>query len=244
MQAKMMNIVDIHCHILPGVDDGPETMEDTLAVLKEACRQGVSRMVATPHFHPGRYAVPAAQVLRVLQEVRLSAAREGIDIQLDPGHECYYYSGLLEQIEAGNVLTMAGTNFVLIEFEPETPYSALTGAVRKMCGGGYRPILAHYERYECLRQRTDRLEELRNHGAFFQLNFDRLLDRGTLFHPNLWKKQLIEGYVDFLGSDTHGMAFRPLHAGQAVEWMLKNVPEETNDAILVRNVNMLRSRNH
>lgn len=238
----MMNIVDIHCHVLPGVDDGPGTMEDTMAVLREAQRQGVGRMIVTPHFHPGRYVVPAEQVLYVLQEVRQCAVQEGIDIQLDPGHECYYYSGLLEQIEAGNVLTMAGTDFVLIEFEPDTLYSSIVGAVRKMRGGGFRPILAHYERYQCLHQHPDRLKELRTNGAFFQMNFDRLLDRGILFHPNPWRKQLRDGFVDFLGSDTHGMDFRPLHAGQAVEWMLKNIPKETSDAILIRNVNMLRLR--
>ena len=234
-----MTIVDMHCHILPGVDDGPETMEETVATLKTAERQGIGAMIVTPHFHPGRYVVTADRALAALEHVRQRAADEGIGIRLYPGQECYYYSGLLEQLDAGNVLTMNGTDHVLVEFDTQTPYSAITRAVRELRDNGYRPIIAHFERYQCLYRRRERLDELRQFGAKLQINFDRLIDKGDLFHPNIWRKLFREGYVDYLGSDTHGMKLRPLHVAQAVEWLERDVEAELRKRVLAHNIDAL-----
>lgn len=234
-----MMTVDMHCHILPGVDDGPETMEESMATLKTAVRQGIDAMIVTPHFHPGRYAVTADVALEALERVKRRVAAEGLPIRLYPGQECYYYSGLLMQLDAGNALTMNGTRFVLVEFDTETQYSRINAAVRELGGNGYRPIIAHYERYQCLYKRRDRLDELRNHGAMLQLNFDRLVEKGSLLHPNSWRKLLKDGYVDFLGSDTHGMKFRPLHVARATEWLEESVSAEVEDRIMRKNIGLL-----
>jgi len=234
-----MNIVDMHCHILPGVDDGPATMEETLETLRTAQRQGIQTMIVTPHFHPGRYTVTADRVMETLRRARRVAAEEGIDIKLFPGQECYYYSGLVSELEAGNVLTMNGTRYVLVEFEPETQYSAITFAIREMRDNGYKPIIAHFERYRCLYQRKERLAELRKGGAKLQLNFDRLIEKGNILHPNPWRKLLKDGFVDFLGSDTHGMAFRPLHVDRAMEWMDMGVNPEVRRRVLVNHPKLL-----
>ena len=235
----MTMITDMHCHILPGVDDGPATMGESLATLKEAQRQGIGAMIVTLHFHPGRYAVTAEQALASLERVKRHAAAEGLKIKLYPGQECYYYSGLLEQLEAGNVLTMNGTAYVLVEFEPETQYSTITHAIRELRGSGYKPIIAHYERYQCLYQRRERLEELRKAGTMLQLNFGRLIGKGSFFRPNEWRKLLKDGYVDFLGSDTHGMKFRPLHVAEAMEWLYEGVGLELRKRIMTQNIKLL-----
>ncbi len=229
----------MHCHVLPGVDDGPATMEDSVAILREAARQGLSGMIVTPHYHPGRYMVEAERNLETLQAVREELKRQKIDLTLYPGQECYYYSGLVRELDAGKVLTMNGTNYVLVEFEPSVLYNVIQHAMRELFSNGYRPIVAHYERYRCLNGREDRLEELRSHGAMLQMNFDRLLDKEGIFRRNPWRRQLREGFVDFLGSDTHGMGFRPLHAQQAVEWMLDEVDPELTHVILERNLRLL-----
>lgn len=236
-----MTLVDMHCHILPGVDDGPATMKETLATLTEAQNQGVEAMIVTPHFHPGRYAVTAEKALNALHRVKDAAEDEGIDITLYPGQECYYYSGLISDLESGNVLTMNGTDYVLVEFEPEAQYSTITLAIRELRDNGYRPIIAHFERYRCLYQRKERLAELRKHGAGLQLNFDRLTDRGNLLHPNGWRKLLKDGYVDFLGSDTHGMKFRPLHIDRAMDWLELDVRTEIVERIMDENTSRLIS---
>lgn len=237
-----MNIVDMHCHILPGVDDGPATMKESLATLREAENQGIEAMIVTPHFHPGRYVVTAEKALAALEKVKSVAESEGLEVELYPGQECYYYSGLIAELESGNVLTMNGTRYVLVEFEPETQYSTITFAVRELRDNGYKPIIAHFERYRCLYQRKERLAELRKHGARLQLNFDRLIDRGSILRPNIWRKLLKDGYVDFLGSDTHGMRFRLLHADCALEWLYESVKTEIRKRILVQNMKLLLGR--
>lgn len=235
----MPDIVDMHCHVLPGVDDGPATMTDAIAVLREAERQGIGRMIVTPHYHPGRYVVPASKVMDVLDSVRETVRKEGIHIDLIPGQECYYFSDLVRELDRGRVLTMAGTSYVLVEYDPPVLYSVIQHSLRELIYSGYRPIIAHYERYQCLSGRMDRLEELRSNGAMLQLNFDRLLDRETLFRRNPWRRQFREGFVDFLGSDTHGMGFRPLHVDQAVDWIDSEVHPEIARMVMETNIDML-----
>ena len=234
-----MNIVDMHCHILPGVDDGPATMKETLATLREAENQGIEAMIVTPHFHPGRYVVTAEKALAALAKVKSEAENAGMEIDLYPGQECYYYSGLISELESENVLTMNSTRYVLVEFEPETQYSTITFAVRELRDNGYKPIIAHFERYRCLYQRKERLAELRKHGAKLQLNYDRLIEKGNFLHPNGWRKLLKDGYVDFLGSDTHGMKFRPLHVDRAMDWLELDVRAEIVEKIMDENISRL-----
>jgi protein-tyrosine phosphatase len=239
----MPAIVDMHCHVLPGVDDGPSNMDESLAVLREAKRQGVEKMIVTPHYHPGRFMVPAPRVLETLQEVRDALEREGIELQLIPGQECYYYSGLVKELDAGNVLTMGGTSHVLVEFDPGVLYSVIQHAVRELFNGGYRPIIAHFERYDCLHGREDRLKELRDQDVMLQLNFDRLLDREGFFRRNVWRRLLRDGWVDLLGSDTHGMGFRPLHIAQAVQWLVSDVEPRIVSDIFENNFGKLLEKN-
>lgn len=235
----MSGIIDMHCHVLPGVDDGPATMADSIEILREAHRQGVEAMVLTPHFHPGRYLVQASKVMESLEAVRAELRNEGIPIRLYAGQECYYYSDLIQQLNQGNVLTMAGSEFVLIEFDPDTLYTRIEHAVQNLIGAGYHPIIAHYERYACLHGREDRLEALHHRGAKLQLNFDRLLARDSLFRKNPWRQHVKDDLVDFLGSDTHGMQFRPIHADRAVAWVEKNVARDIARRVCRENLRML-----
>jgi len=229
----------MHCHVLPGVDDGPATMEDSLDILRVAQSQGIGRMIVTPHYHPGRYMVSAAKVNDALAQVRQAMRRERIDIELIAGQECYYFSDLVRELDRGNVLTMAGSSYVLVEYDPSVLYSVMQHSLRELMLSGYRPIIAHYERYRCLTGRIERLEELRSNGAMLQLNFDRLLDRDSIFKRNPWRRQFKDGYVDFLGSDTHGVNFRPLHVDRAVEWIEREVDPELARMVLGTNIDML-----
>lgn len=237
-----MTVVDMHCHILPGVDDGPATMKESLETLEEAQRQGIGAMIATPHYHPGRYAVTAQAAQAAFERLRRAAADAGIMVRLYLGQECYYYSGLLEQLENGSILTMNSTNFVLVEFDPDAQYTTIKRAIHELTQSGYRPIIAHYERYRCLYEKKDRLDELRSRGAMLQLNFDRLLEKDRFLKANPWRKLLKEGYVDFLGSDTHGMKFRPLHVAQSMDWLRSAARQDLNNRILVQNIQRLTGK--
>ena len=237
-------ITDMHCHVLPGVDDGPKTIEESIALLQEASRQGIRTMIVTPHFYPERYTADGETVSRKLYEVRKAAISAGIEVDLIPGRECLYCSELISLLDADRSLTMAGSTWVLVEFTPNVLYSMIRNAVYDLTRSGYRPIIAHFERYDCLYRRDDCLDELREGGAMLQLNFDRLLEKDSFLHPNRWRQLLKDGYVDFLGSDTHGMAHRPLHVRQALDWMEDSVSPEITDRVLFQNVCRLTEPNN
>ncbi|MDO4338433.1 MAG: hypothetical protein Q4C91_10145 [Eubacteriales bacterium] len=238
----MYGITDMHCHILPGLDDGAKTMEETMAVLVEAERQHIVRMIATPHFHPGRHSASGRQVLRTLNRVRRCADNLGISVELLPGQECFYYTGLVEELDKGNALTLAGSRYVLVEFDPDCIYSYLTRGLQELQDNGYMPILAHYERYYCL-SGQDSLRRLKDKGILLQLNFDTLTRRRGPFHKNQWKADAREGLIDYFGSDCHGTEFRPLHITEACAWINRNLSGEQQERILNRNIQNIINMN-
>lgn len=237
----MTGLCDVHCHILPGVDDGVKTMEEALAVMQEAYRQQIREMIVTPHFHPGRYQVYAGQVYDSVVELRRQCQRSGIDVMLYPGQECYYFTGMADALDRREILTLAGSRYVLTEFSPDCPYSYLYGGLRELQNRGYHPILAHFERYSCL-QEMEHLYQVKEQGVLLQMNFDMLLQKDFFFRKNPWRQLVKEGLVDYLGSDCHGMHFRPLHVYEAHQWLMDNVDAEIRNRIFVQNINKIIKR--
>ena len=231
----MIGIYDIHSHILPGLDDGARDLEDTLETLREAVRQGVQGMIATPHFHPGKFLTEGREVLASLKEVKEACLRENLEIRLYPGHECYYYPGLSEDLGAGRALTLAGSRYVLVEFSPNCLYTYLQQGLEELWRSGYQPILAHFDRYACL-SKKENLLRLRERGVLLQLNLSRLQARDTFFQKNPWGRMVKEGYVDYLATDCHGIYFRPMEAERSYPWIQKNLSLERQKRIFVANV--------
>lgn len=232
---NVWEITDMHCHILPGIDDGAEDLSECMAVLTEAENQKVSQIIVTPHFHAGKYMPNGAQVKRILEEVQREIRRQKRTIMLYPGHECYYYSGLTNDLASGRALTMAGSRYVLVEFEPDCAFSYLLYGVQQLLQDGYIPILAHFERYVCL-TRSERLDQLKKRGCLLQMNFDTLLLKDSFFRKRPWKNMVRSGMVDLLGSDCHGTHFRPLHIQESVSWMQREVKPREAKRILKNNI--------
>lgn len=218
----MRSITDMHSHILPGIDDGAKDLDECMAALAEAENQKISQIIVTPHFHAGKYTPDGMQVEKTLQEVRRELRRQRRDILLYPGHECYYYSDLTRDLDRGRALTLANSRYVLVEFEPDCTFSYLQYGVQDLLQGGYIPILAHVERYDCLTKR-ERLVQLKARGCLLQMNFSTLLRRDSFFHRQPWKNMVRDGVVDFFGSDCHGTRFRPLRVRESVSWMTREV---------------------
>lgn len=233
-------ICDMHCHILPKLDDGSKSMDETIQAIEEGVRQGIRTMIATPHFYPGRYEADVQTILQKVENIQLICQEQNLPVRLYAGQECFYYSGLLEQLKEGSVLTLAGSRYVLVEFSPDCIYSQLFYGLSELIRGGYLPVLAHFERYECLRK-EERLKELKDAGILLQMNYDTLLQRG-LFGKTRWRTLMKSGMVDLLGSDCHGMMFRPYHVDEACRWLEKNVDPKLRQRMLVRNVQKILNR--
>ena len=142
-----MALIDIHTHILYGVDDGAKDINDSMGLLDEEREQGVDQVILTPHYGP-KFGHPDTEVLREkFEAIREKAYKYYPEIQLYLGSELYYQQGTVSDLKQGKALTMNGTRYVLVEFATSDAYSHIYRAVQDFVYAGYIPILAHVERY-------------------------------------------------------------------------------------------------
>jgi len=195
--------IDIHSHILPGLDDGSENYEMSLRMLEQAARENIGEMILTPHYKPMRRNVLAEKIRQVF--ACLDERREAADIpiRLYLGSEIYYSSEVLPALREGKALTMVDTPYVLIEFSPREDHAYIRDAVYALLSEGYYPILAHAERYAGLMEKKVRVEELFDMGCYIQIN------AASITGGNGWESRqdvkwlLKREYVHFVATDSH-----------------------------------------
>ncbi len=176
-------------------------------MLQEAYRQGIKTIIATPHYRQG-------QDIEQLKELTGILRHEAQ--KLDPGYGIFLGQELMDseeivkELRSGRALTMAGSSFVLIEFLPGVSYSRLYQRLRQLQSAGYIPILAHAERYACLRE-EGRLGELKESGYLIQMNYRSLT--GSMFNRNTqWcRRQILKENIHLLGTDMHNTGARAPH---------------------------------
>ena len=235
----MIGIIDTHSHILPGLDDGASDMKESICLLRQARRQGIRSVIATPHYS-GRFPNICPDRIRLLcREVQEQAQAElQTEIRIWPGQEIMYSEEAVSLLDKGDLLTIADTRYVLIEFLPAAPYSYIFRAVKEIALAGYRPILAHAERYQALRE-VGRLEELKKQGSLIQLNFRPVGGKWYQETPRWCRKVLKDGLADFLGTDMHNTGGRGPETEKAVKWMKKELSSSYTEAVLRKNVQEL-----
>ena len=231
----MKGYLDIHSHILPGIDDGSKSMDMTIQMLMQAYEEGVRYMMATPHFYPGHKNAEQSYVEQVFSEVCEEAERLFPDMTLCLGNEIYYKDEVIELLEKKLIQTMNGTRYVLVEFNVGMEYKKIAQAVRKFTMKGYYPILAHVERYAALYKRVDLVEELIHMGAYIQINAETLM--GGVFdgYRKYCMKLIAEGNVHFLGSDCHNTDERRAIMEKAVRILKKKTDRDILEKLLVCN---------
>lgn len=231
--CREKKLIDIHCHILPGVDDGAKDMDETMEMLDIAEKAGVSTIIATPHYIKGKNK-EVEELRRIFEEVQKNAMQRFPQIQIYLGNEIYYTNDILQDLSEGKALTMAESRYVLIEFLPSVMYSQILNAVRSLKMAGYLPILAHIERYACLTEKDGErhIEELRKSGAYFQINGKNLQNRAG----KKWSERILKKYgIDFIASDGHNKGHRTPEMKFAVGWITRKFGKDMAKKIFVIN---------
>lgn len=216
-------VIDFHSHILPQIDDGSQSIEETLSLLQMLSEQGVDRVAATPHFYASQQ--PLARFLekrgaayeKVMSALQKEASFPVPDIRL--GAEVWYYPGV-SRLEGIRELQLEGTRLLLLEM-PMEPWSAYT--VREVldlnCSGALTVVLAHIER--CLPyQDASVWENLLQNGVMMQVNASFLLSRRTRGRA---LKMMKRGLIQWIGSDCHNLTERAPHMREAVEILRKKL---------------------
>ena len=196
-------VTDVHCHILPQVDDGASSVEESIRMLRSAAQEGIIKIFVTPHYKAGRHNAGIGEIQQKLKELQRISDEEGLGIELIPGNEVLYFNDLYEALEEKTIQTMGESNHVLIEFLPKESGKVLRNAVDELIGNGYIPIIAHMERYECLHNNIEAVKELKALGARLQVNASSITGKNGIRIKRYVIRMLAEQLIDFLGTDAH-----------------------------------------
>lgn len=209
-------IFDIHTHIVPGIDDGARNFEESVQLIERAREQGVRSIIATPHYYLQKPSNP--DVIRRSVE-KLNAKFS--DVSIYTGNEVMYFESMVEKLKSGEILTLADSKFVLIEFYPDESYKRIVRAVQNLRFSGYYPIIAHVERFRALKE--EGLSGLIELGAYLQMSFSPVGENIFNKDCRFLRRALKAEEIHFTGSDMHRIDRRPPVITSAVKWMEKNL---------------------
>lgn len=231
----MNNIVDIHCHLIPGVDDGVKTYEMALGIIQKEYDEGVRSIILTPHFRRKMFEPDRELVYENYKKLKAEVKRLIPDMKLYLGCEFHASMGMVDRLNQNPQLCMAGTDYVLVEFSEADEVEYIRERIRAVQMAGYKPIIAHAERYPKLMKRFDQLEEFVDMGICIQVNADSILGRDGWKTKRLCKKMMKENLIHFVGSDAHNLTDRTSNLGECAEFVRKKEGEDYAQELFVRN---------
>jgi protein-tyrosine phosphatase len=225
-------MVDVHCHILPGLDDGPDGIEESLAMVESAITDGITHVVATPHCS-NEYPFDYARVQKVRERLQIEIGDRlilatGCDFHLNPEN--------LEALRADAArFCINQHDYLLVEFNEISIPPSMDDILHGLQLKGLRPIITHPERNAILRRQPERLAKWARLGCFVQVTAGSLT--GT-FGPRAQENSLCwiaQGYVHFVASDAHNTKRRPLRLQPAYDVVRKQFGAEKARALFIEN---------
>ena len=236
----MSYYIDMHDHLLPGVDDGSQSMEETLVLIELEYQEGVRKIIFTPHYMLHKNSYTYEELEQRFLEVKERVASIHPDMEFYLGNEILYENGIEADLRAGNLIhTMAGSRYVLVEFNIKLPWQELYNAMKTVTELRLRPIIAHVERYRCLTGHEDRIRELKRLGVYLQMNADSL-DGGFFDDEVRWCRKLVrDGYIAFISTDAHDPENRTPDISEALKWVTKKCGEDVRDALFRDNAELV-----
>ena len=230
-------MIDLHAHILPGVDDGAPNLECALTMSEMAVESGVSAIVATPHCNmPGRFAnywdySLHGKIKAFQQELR----KAGIRLAIVSGMEVFGTPDTPELLRQGKLTTLGGSRYLLIEFPFEGYAQQATEILRAILAMGYRPVVAHPERYRYVQNVPSLLNQWQSIGCLMQLNKGSLLGSFGRAAQTLALSMIDRGFAAAVASDAHSHAARTTWLLDIWEFLCEEYSEETAGLLLEDN---------
>lgn len=212
---------DVHSHFIPGIDDGAPTIEVSLELLQAMHELGYVKVITTPHSMADGYRNAPDVILGGLEKVRRAIKEHQIPIQIDAAAE-YYLDHDLQAKTADKKLLTFGNDLVLFELPFISEPAVLLQMVFEMQTQGYRPVLAHPERYQFWYKDMSTMEKLKDRGVIFQLNIIALMGAYGPAAKNAAEKIIDKGWYELAGSDCHSMKhIEALHVARTEPYLHK-----------------------
>lgn len=196
---------DIHSHLIPGIDDGATSMEDSLNLIRGLHSLGYTKLITTPHIMSDFYKNTPEIILSGLEKVREAVKQEGIPVELHAAAEYYCDSNFEKSIDDKTLLTF-GEKYVLFELSYLNLTENFETVTFKLQMEGYIPVLAHPERYPYWYQSFNKYEELRDKGILLQINLASITGHYGTVAKRISERLIEQNMVSFLGTDTHKMS--------------------------------------
>lgn len=208
-------MIDLHSHILPEIDDGATSMDVALDMARWAVEDGVEVMACTPHFLPGVYDPDAAHVLTRVDELNDRLIEAGIDLAVVAGCEAHVRPDMLRRLKAGQILTLHGGKYVLVEMPPTTLPPHMDRFFLDLIAAGYKPIMAHVERYRWTERSMPFIQNLVLAGVLMQVTAGSFFGDYGRSASDLSARLLDMGLVHLVASDAHDLTRRPTGLSKA-----------------------------
>ncbi|MBO5128854.1 MAG: hypothetical protein J6B95_00705 [Oscillospiraceae bacterium] len=224
-------MIDLHSHILPGLDDGAQSLAEALDMARIAVDSGVRAMVATPHCMEDR----AIEVWSAVQLLRNALEEMNIPLRLFMGMEIFGTDDTVRLLREGKLFTLNNSRYPLIEFSFRSSGDAETDILRDVIRAGYRPLVAHPERYDYVREDPELINEWKRMGCLFQVNRGSLMGRfGN--GPRQMAGALVErGFATVVASDAHSARMRTPWMGDVLELIAERISPTAAEFLLLRN---------
>ncbi|NEM96715.1 tyrosine-protein phosphatase [Pontibacter burrus] len=197
--------VDMHSHILPGLDDGSDTLERSLELVQAMQQLGYRKLIMTPHIMSDFYRNTPEGIREKLELLRNAIAEAGIEMELGCAAEYYLDEMFLDKLDNNEELLTFGDKYLLFETSFLNEPLNLREAIFKMRSKGYKPVMAHPERYSYFYGKFDDLVALRAQGVLLQPNLNSLTGYYSPAAKNVAEKLIDNGLVDLVGSDVHSL---------------------------------------
>ncbi len=202
-------MIDLHCHMLPGIDDGAADMAVSLEMARMFAADGVSIVACTPHILPGLFHNTGPQIRQAISQLQAAIDQEGIPIRLTTGADNHVVQDFVAGLQSGHLLSLGDTRYVLVEPPHHIAPPQLEELFFNILVSGYVPILTHPERLTWIRDKYDVMVELAHRGVWMQLTAGSLtgsFGRG----PKYWSERMLaEGLVHIIATDAHDIKHRP-----------------------------------
>lgn len=220
-------MIDLHCHILPGIDDGAPDLDVSLKMARMAVADGIVTVACTPHILPGVYENVGADIRARVRGLSAALENAGIPLLLTSGADAHLQPFLLDGLKSGEIPSLGGTRYFLLEPPHHVAPPRLEAFTFGMLTAGYVPILTHPERLSWIDDHYGLIQRMAASGVMVQLTADSVTGRFGR-RPQYWAERMLdEEMADLLASDAHDTRQRPPRLAEARDAVAKRCGDAT-----------------
>lgn len=230
-----MLVIDLHCHILPGIDDGASDLSESIDMARIAASDGIALVACTPHIAPGVYDNAGPAIRLAVQGLATALADAGIPLHLVPGADVHLAPDLGDGLRSGRIQKLGDSRYFLLEPPHDVMPPRLEDMIFQLLDGGYMPIVTHPERLSWVEAHYSVLQRLAASGVWMQLTAGSLTGQFGRRVRYLGERMLDEGMIQILATDAHDCVNRPPRLSEARDMAAQRVGEDAAERLVRTN---------